>query len=151
VIFVPEWPKGEFVSLLLAAFCWTKSLLCNVVYLIRDIVIFRVYTSFMCFKKTLCIIQDSEVQIPDSHQSSNIHLDDENCPSGLPSVSRSFELFQIASIQTSQQHIRMPFNVRQVKGFPFQTQIWEDSCKPSRRCGYSVQTLSLIRQDVQKS
>jgi hypothetical protein len=29
VIFVPEWPKGEFVSIL-ALFCvWTKSLLCN--------------------------------------------------------------------------------------------------------------------------
>jgi hypothetical protein len=29
VIFVPEWPKGEFVSIL-ALFCvWTKSLMCN--------------------------------------------------------------------------------------------------------------------------
>jgi len=29
VIFVPEWPKGEFVSIL-AVFCvWTKSLMCN--------------------------------------------------------------------------------------------------------------------------
>jgi hypothetical protein len=29
VIFVPEWPKGEFVSIL-ASFCvWTKSLVCN--------------------------------------------------------------------------------------------------------------------------
>jgi hypothetical protein len=29
VIFVPEWPKGEFVSIL-AIFCiWTKSLMCN--------------------------------------------------------------------------------------------------------------------------
>jgi hypothetical protein len=27
VIFVPEWPNGEFVSLKLAAICWTKSLL----------------------------------------------------------------------------------------------------------------------------
>jgi predicted membrane channel-forming protein YqfA (hemolysin III family) len=29
VIFVTEWPKWEFVSLRLAAFCWTKSLPCN--------------------------------------------------------------------------------------------------------------------------
>jgi hypothetical protein len=29
VIFVPKWPKGEFVSLYLATFCWTKSLLCK--------------------------------------------------------------------------------------------------------------------------
>jgi hypothetical protein len=29
VIFVPEWPKGEFVSIL-ASFCvWTKSLMCK--------------------------------------------------------------------------------------------------------------------------
>jgi hypothetical protein len=29
VIFVPEWPKGEFVSIF-ALFCvWTKSLMCN--------------------------------------------------------------------------------------------------------------------------
>jgi hypothetical protein len=29
VIFVPEWPKGEFVSFL-ASFCvWTKSLMCK--------------------------------------------------------------------------------------------------------------------------
>jgi hypothetical protein len=29
VIFVPEWPKGEFVSIL-ASFCvWTKSLKCK--------------------------------------------------------------------------------------------------------------------------
>jgi hypothetical protein len=52
----------------------------------------------MCFKKTLCIIQDSEVQFfcirpddvvfrPDASQSSNIRPDDENFLSGLPSVS----------------------------------------------------------------
>jgi hypothetical protein len=29
VIFVPEWPKGEFVNIL-ASFCvWTKSLMCK--------------------------------------------------------------------------------------------------------------------------
>jgi hypothetical protein len=85
----------------------------NVMLLLRDIVIFRVYTLVMCFKKTLCRIQDSEVQIPcirlddvvfrlDARQSSNIRLDDENFPSGLPSVSKSFELFQVASVHMSQ-------------------------------------------------
>jgi hypothetical protein len=29
VIFVPKWPKWKFVSLWLAVFYWTKSLLCN--------------------------------------------------------------------------------------------------------------------------
>jgi hypothetical protein len=130
---------GKFsISLWLAVFYWTKSLLCNVAFF-RDTVILIVYTLVMCFKKTLCRIQDSEVQIPcihlddlvfrpDARQSSNIRPDEEKVPSGLPSVPRSFELFQVASVRTSQQNVRMPFNVRQVKGFPFQTQIWEDSC-----------------------
>jgi hypothetical protein len=29
VIFVPEWPKGEFVSILALLCVWTKSLMCN--------------------------------------------------------------------------------------------------------------------------
>jgi hypothetical protein len=29
VIFVPEWPKGEFVSILVLFCVWTKSLMCN--------------------------------------------------------------------------------------------------------------------------
>jgi hypothetical protein len=45
-----------------------------------------------------------------------------------PSVSRSFELFKVASVWTSQQHVQTPFSVRQEKGFPSQTQIWEDNC-----------------------
>jgi len=58
----------------------------------------------MCFKKTVCKIQDSEVQFPcirlddvvfrsDARQTSNIRPDDEKFPSGLPFVFRSFELF----------------------------------------------------------
>jgi hypothetical protein len=42
-------------------------------------------------------------------------------------LSRSFELFSIASIRTSQQHVWTPFCVRQVKGFLSKKQIWEDS------------------------
>jgi hypothetical protein len=64
----------------------------------------------------------------DACQSSNIRPDDENFPFGLSSVSKSFELFQVTSVRTSQQHVRTPFSVQQIKGFPFQTQIWEDSC-----------------------
>jgi hypothetical protein len=107
--------------------------------LFRDTFIFKVYTLVICFKKILWRIQDSEVQIPcihpddmvfhpDARQTSNIRPDDENFLSRLPSVSRSFQLFQVASVWTSQQHVRTPFSVRQVKWFPFQKQIWEDSC-----------------------
>jgi hypothetical protein len=51
--------NGQMGSLLVCDwlhFFWTRSFLCNVAYLINDIVIFRVYTSFICFKKTLCRI-----------------------------------------------------------------------------------------------
>jgi len=69
----------------------------------------------------------------------------------LSFVSRSFELFQFASVRTFQQHVRTPFSVRQVKWFISKTQIWEDSCKPFECQVYTVRTLSLIRQVVQKT
>jgi hypothetical protein len=83
---------------------------------------------------------------------SNIHLDDVVIPSGLPSMSRRFELFRLASVRTSWQHVwmlfrvredysasvhpsgrrgytvRTPVRVRGELGFPSQTQMWEDSC-----------------------
>lgn len=38
-------------------------------------------------------------------------------PFGRPSMSRRFELVSVASVQTSQQHVRTPFSVQQVKRF----------------------------------
>jgi hypothetical protein len=35
MIFVPEWPNGEFVSILIGYILLTKSLLCNVAAFIR--------------------------------------------------------------------------------------------------------------------
>jgi hypothetical protein len=61
VIFVLKWPKEEFVSLRLAAFCLTKSLLCNVAIYLGMLFIFRVFYSDMCFKKILCRFQEREV------------------------------------------------------------------------------------------
>jgi hypothetical protein len=65
---------------------------------------------------------------PDAHLSSIICSDDENILSGRSFVSRTFKQSQIASVQTSQQHVRMPFNVQQVKRFLSKARIWEDSC-----------------------
>jgi hypothetical protein len=59
---------------------------------------------------------------------STIRLDNENFPSGPSFVSRSFELFQLASIWTSQQHFRMSLSVQSALGFLSKTQIREDSC-----------------------
>jgi hypothetical protein len=57
-----------------------------------------------------------------------IRPDNENFPSGPSSVSRSFELLQLASVRTFQQHVWTPLSVRSAMGFLSKTQIWEDSC-----------------------
>jgi len=57
-----------------------------------------------------------------------IHPDDKNFSSGPSSVSRSFELFQVASVRMSQQHVRTPFSLQPVMGFLSKTLIWEDNC-----------------------
>jgi hypothetical protein len=57
-----------------------------------------------------------------------IRLDDENFSSEPSSVSRSFELFQLASVRTFQQHVRTTLSARPAMGFPSKTQIWEDRC-----------------------
>lgn len=43
--------------------------------------------------------------------------DNENFPSRPSSVLRSFELFQLASVRTFQQHVQTTLSVRQAKGF----------------------------------
>jgi len=42
-------------------------------------------------------------------------------------MSRSFELFQVASIRMPQQHVRTLFSVRPAIGFLSKTLIWEDN------------------------
>jgi len=49
-------------------------------------------------------------------------------PSGLSSLSRSFELLQLASVRTIQQPVRTILNVRSSLRISFQTQIQEDCC-----------------------
>jgi hypothetical protein len=43
-------------------------------------------------------------------------------------VSRSFELFQLASVRTFQQHVWTTLSVRPAIGFLSKTLIWEDRC-----------------------
>jgi hypothetical protein len=57
-----------------------------------------------------------------------IRPDNENFPSGPSFVSRSFKLFQLASVRTFQKHVRTTFNVWPAIGFLSKTQIWEDRC-----------------------
>jgi hypothetical protein len=105
VIFVPEWPKGVFVSIL-ASFCvWTKSLMC------KDAVNWD--STCQSIFRRLCTAKKIEdfsfpVSRPDAHlstvpsvrttcssrpnarQTSIIHPDDVSFPSGPYTVSRSF-------------------------------------------------------------
>jgi len=60
-----------------------------------------------------------------------IRSDDENFPFGPSSVSRSFELFQLASVQTFQQQVWTTLSVQPTMGFLYKTQIWEDRCNRS--------------------
>jgi hypothetical protein len=57
-----------------------------------------------------------------------IRPDDKSFPSRPSSVSRSFKLLQLASVQTFQQHVRMTLSVQPAMGFLSKTHIWEDSC-----------------------
>jgi hypothetical protein len=94
--------------------------------LYRESILFRVYSSVVSFKKTLCRIQNmlssslATVQMTcytvwTPNYPSILCPDDENFPFGPYPVSRSFELFQLASVRTDMEFIS-------------NTQIWEDSC-----------------------
>jgi hypothetical protein len=97
VIFVPKWPKGEFLV------CnWPLSVGQNhffvMMLLNRDFAI-------QSASKRFCTVYKSENSIPCQLSGrpsvhSNFRPDDENFPSGPSSVSRSFELFLLASVRT---------------------------------------------------
>jgi hypothetical protein len=57
--------------------------------------------------------------------------DNENFLSVPSSVSRSFELLQLASVWTFQQHVQTILSVRQTMRFLSKTQTWEDRCNRS--------------------
>jgi hypothetical protein len=112
VIFVPEWPKGEFVSIL-ASFCvWTKSLMCNDA-VNRDSTCQSIFRRLCTAKKiedfrfpvsrpddvssrpdahlsTVPSVRTTCSSRPDARQTSIIRLDDVSFPSGPYTVSRSF-------------------------------------------------------------
>jgi hypothetical protein len=87
-----------------------------------EIVVLWQVASVTCFMKAISVFKEDSVQIPTqrsripsnrpddvvfpSERSSvnNIRQDDVNFPSGRPSVSRNFELFKSASVQTTWQY-----------------------------------------------
>jgi hypothetical protein len=60
-----------------------------------------------------------------------IRPDDEKFPPRPSSVSKSFELLQLASVRMFQQHVQTTLSVRQTMGFLSKTQICEDRCNRS--------------------
>jgi hypothetical protein len=119
VIFVPEWSKAEFVSFVVFILL-TKSLLCNVDVINRDVVysrIFKVFQKryFKCSKKILYRFQLREVR--------------SMFQSGRPChASRRFEQFKVASVQTSMQYVQTLFRVREDSNFPLQTRSGKTAC-----------------------
>jgi hypothetical protein len=86
VIFVPEWPKGEFVSIL-ASFCvWTKSLICKDATN-RDS---TVQSEVRRISKFPVSRPDDVSSRPDARQSSFICPNNVLLPSEQLTVSRSF-------------------------------------------------------------
>jgi len=111
VIFVPEWPKGEFISFcvgfilfgqnhfyvmlfLSQGCCFIQSLLFS--YVLQE--------DSMKFSRKFILVPcqpSGRRGIPAGRSSvSNIRPDEENFPSGPPSVSRSFELFKVEYVRT---------------------------------------------------
>jgi hypothetical protein len=112
VIFVPEWPKGEFVSIL-ALFCiWTKSLMCKDA-VNMDSTCQSIFRRLCTAKKiedfsfpvsrpddvssrpdahlsTVPSVRTTCSSLPDVRQTSIIRPDNVSFPSGPYTVSRSF-------------------------------------------------------------
>jgi hypothetical protein len=117
VIFVPKWPKGEFVSIL-ASFCvWTKSLMCKDAVK-RDFTCQSIFRRLCTAKKIedfrFPVSRPGDVFIPTGRQTDQHH------PSGQPIFSvqtlHCIEklLFQLASVRTSQQPVRTPISTQTV-------------------------------------
>jgi hypothetical protein len=108
VIFVPEWPKGEFVSIL-ASFCvWTNHLFVRMLQ--TGIPLFRVkseeFQSSLSAVRTMC----HPVRTPDSPASSV-----RTTCLFRPDTSLYREASVPAcSVRTFQQHVRMPISSRTV-------------------------------------
>jgi hypothetical protein len=150
VIFVLEWPKGEFVSFI-GFILLTKSLSCNDVVLTGIPFYFRLfrysefisliwkvpyYDKFQCHKasrrqfqssrKILWSFQLSRSRIPYSHPDGPVKRLD-----ALLYLEDSDSL--ACTIWMSGQHVPMLFSVREESRFPLQTRIEKDSLQLSGR------------------
>jgi hypothetical protein len=105
VTFVPEWPKGEFVSILASLCVWTKSLMSKDV-VNRDSPCQSIFRKLCTAKRiedfrfpvnrlvvhlsTFPSVRTTCSSRPDARQTSSIRSGDVSFPSGPYTVSRSF-------------------------------------------------------------
>jgi hypothetical protein len=103
VIFVPKWPNGSLLVFVLAAFYWTKSLLCNVAAF-TGMLLYPESTLQLCSSRRFCEVfkdlfrfpvsrSDDVVFRPDAHQSAtsvrttrSFRLDAHQCLEALNSA-----------------------------------------------------------------
>jgi hypothetical protein len=153
----PVQTQFTYVSLWLVAFCWIKSLLCNDAYYTG--MLFYSESTFQLWASRRLCVEFKTVSSVSLHPSGRRGI-----PFGCSSVKhhpskrqelsfRTFlcvqklQLFLVASVRTSQQHVRTPFSVQQAKRFLSKTQILQ----PSGRFSVPVRMLFLIRQVMQKT
>jgi hypothetical protein len=121
VIFVPEWPKGEFVSIL-ASFCvWTKSLKCkdavNRDSTIQSLQVRRIQVPYQPSGRSshpvrtpICPLfhPSGRRVIPSGRQTDQHHPSGRSAHSVRTPYCIEKFLCQLASIRTFQHHVRTP-------------------------------------------
>jgi hypothetical protein len=136
VIFVPEWPKGEFVSILASFYVWTKSLKCKDPVNMDSTIqsdIRRFCLQVRRISSSLSAVRTIEPSRPDAHLSTvpsirtTCHpVRTPNRPVSSVQTKCSFRpdpilyrevSIQLASVRTFQQHVRMPLSTRSVLDF----------------------------------
>jgi hypothetical protein len=120
--------NGQRGSLLvlLAAFCLTKSLSCNLAIIIRDDVYFKVFKRIS--EKLFQVFKEDSVQIP-TQRSRILSFHPDGPAMRLDTHQwREAKQFKVASVRTLWQHVRMLFIVQEDSSFPSQTQSEKTAC-----------------------
>jgi hypothetical protein len=89
VIFVPEWPKGSLLVFVLAAFCWTKSLLCNVLAF-TGMVLYPESTFQLCSSRRFYEVFKDLFRFPVSRPDNVVFRSDAHQPATSVWTMRSF-------------------------------------------------------------
>jgi hypothetical protein len=130
VIFVPEWPNGEFVSIL-ASF-WTKSLECVKMLAFKGFhyseEFQKILSTSQKISNSLLVVRTIEPSRPDAHLTTVPYVRT-TCHTVWtpfrPSIIRPNDVhfhpdpplcqevsIQLTSVRTTQQHVRMPISTR---------------------------------------